>query len=113
MVCGSLVLSYRKEKSMSDKKTQGKTPLFKRVVALAGVILLLGVYVVFFFQAVLGKTGPESAFLTCAAATVAIPIVIWMILWVYTVLTGNRTVASADSNGLYDVNKLDNEDGKE
>ena len=94
---------------MSEKNTQG-TPLFKRVVALAGVILLIGIYIVFFFQAVFGKTGPESAFLTCAAATIGIPIVVWMILWVYTYITGNRTVASPDPYGRADNTEEKNDD---
>ena len=42
----------------------------------------------------------------CAAATVAIPIALWLILWVYTALTGKKTVASADPYGDYD-NKED------
>ena len=87
---------------MSSNTEKKETPMVKRIIALAGVVLLLGVYLVFIIQALFGKTGPGSAFLACAAATVAIPIVVWLILWVYTVLTGKRTVASADPYGKYD-----------
>ncbi len=89
---------------MNESNGQTKTPLFKRVVALIGVILLVGVYIVFLIQALIGKTGAGSAFVTCAAATVAIPIFIWLILWAYTVLSGKRTVASPDPYGRYDNN---------
>ena len=81
---------------------KNETPLFKRIVALIGVVLLVGIYVVLFIEAVFGKTGAGSAFITCAAATVAIPIAVWLILWVYTALTGKRTVASADPYGRFD-----------
>ncbi len=87
---------------MKDNFEREETPKFKRVVALIGVVLLIGVYVVFLLQAFFGKTGPGSAFVACAAATVAIPIAVWLILWVYTVLTGKHTVASADPYGKYD-----------
>ncbi len=83
-----------------------KTPMFKRVLAILGIVLLLGVYVVFFVQAVFGKTGPGSAFAACAAATVAIPILVWLILWVYTALTGKRTVASADPYGRFESDSV-------
>ncbi|WP_051208814.1 hypothetical protein [Butyrivibrio sp. WCD3002] len=79
-----------------------KTPLAKRVIAWVCIVLLLLVYVVFFFVALFGKTGPGSAFLACAAATVAIPILVWLILWVYTALSGKRTVASPDPYGKFD-----------
>ncbi|WP_051656599.1 hypothetical protein [Butyrivibrio sp. AE3004] len=87
-----------------------KTPMFKRVLAILGIVLLLGVYVVFFIQALFGQTGPGSAFAACAASTIAIPIILWLILWVYTALTGKTTVASADPYGrnVVDTDKGDN-----
>ncbi|WP_408070811.1 hypothetical protein [Butyrivibrio sp. JL13D10] len=79
-----------------------ETPVFKRIAAIIGIILLLGVYVVLLFEALFGDMGPGSAFAGCAAATVAIPIFLWLILWVYTALTGKKTVASPDPYGKYD-----------
>lgn len=79
-----------------------ETPLFKRVAAIIGIVLLVGIYIVLFAEALFGDMGPGSAFAGCAAATVAIPIFLWLILWVYTALTGNRTVASADPYGKFD-----------
>ena len=89
---------------------ENKTPLFKRVVAIIGIVLLVGLYVNLLVQAIFGSTGIGGAFVTAAAATVAIPILIWLILWVYTALTGKRTVASADPYGRYDVTSLNKED---
>lgn len=94
---------------MSSDKETAKTPMAKRVIALAGVLLLVGVYVRFFIYALFGKTGAGSAFVACAAATVAIPIFTWLLLWAYTALTGKRTVASSDPYGKFD-NAEDKED---
>ncbi len=79
-----------------------KTPLFKRIVALIGVVLLVGMYLVLLVQAVLGAPGTGATFIACAAATVAVPIAIWLILWVYSSVTGKRTVASSDPYGRFD-----------
>ncbi len=87
-----------------------ETPMFKRIVAIVGIILLVGIYVVLLFEAIFGDMGPGSAFAGCAAATVAIPILLWLILWVYTALTGNRTVASADPYGRNDVSTKEDGD---
>ncbi|MCR5656535.1 MAG: HAD family phosphatase [Butyrivibrio sp.] len=89
---------------------ENKTPLFKRVVAIIGIVLLVGLYVNLLIQAIFGSTGIGGAFVTAAAATVAIPILIWLVLWVYTALTGKRTVASADPYGRYDATSLNKED---
>ncbi len=85
---------------------ENNNAMFKRVVAIVGIVLLVGIYVVLLFEAIFGEMGPGSAFAGCAAATVAIPIALWLILWVYTALTGKKTVASADPYGDYD-NKED------
>lgn len=89
-----------------------ETPMFKRVIAIAGIILLVGIYVVLLFEAIFGEMGPGSAFAGCAAATIAIPILLWLILWVYTALTGNRTVASADPYGKNDIPAKDSSDAE-
>jgi hypothetical protein len=79
-----------------------KTPLFKRIIALIGIVLLVGMYIALLVQAVLGAPGTGATFIACAAATVAVPIAIWLILWVYSALTGKRTVASSDPYGRFD-----------
>ncbi len=86
-----------------------KTPLFKRIVALIGIVLLVGMYIALLIQAVLGAPGTGATFIACAAATVAVPIAIWLILWVYSALTGKRTVASSDPYGRFDNSDMGEE----
>lgn len=84
------------ENSVETKK---ETPMFKRVVALIGVVLLVGMYIVLLVQALFGAPGTETTFIACVAATIAVQIAIWLILWVYTTLTGKTTVASPNPYG--------------
>ena len=84
------------ENSVETKK---ETPMFKRVVALIGVVLLVGMYIALLVQALFGAPGTEATFIACVAATIAVPIAIWLILWVYTTLTGKTTVASPNPYG--------------
>ncbi|WP_242839501.1 HAD family hydrolase [Butyrivibrio sp. NC2002] len=84
-----------------------KTPVFKRVIALLGVVLLVGMYIVLLIQGLTGSAETFNTFIMCAAATVAIPIAIWLILWAYSAITGTRTIASADPYGKNDVSSKD------
>ena len=74
--------------------TEGPNTRLKRVLAVVGIILLLSMYVVLFYNAVTGSPATARVFVASAAATVAIPIVIYLILWVYSRVTGARTIAS-------------------
>ena len=73
-----------------------KTPMYKRVLAIAGIALLLGMYVNLFVQALRGSLDTTEAFIKCAAATVAVPIFIWVLIWAIGSITGRHTIASLD-----------------
>ena len=83
----------------NGQSSGGGTPIIRRILAIVGIIILLGVNVVFFTKAVTGTFDTTGAFLTSAASTVAIPIVVWLFVWAFTAVTGKRTVASADPYG--------------
>ncbi|WP_051204966.1 HAD family hydrolase [Butyrivibrio sp. VCD2006] len=88
------------EKSQNNKSGGGgKTPIIRRVLAILGIIILLGVNIVFFLKAVRGTFDTTGAFMTSAASTVAIPIIVWLFVWAFTAVTGKRTVASSDPYG--------------
>ena len=73
-----------------------KTPLYKRILAIAGIALLLGMYVNLFIKAITGSPETMDAFIMSAAATVAVPIVIWVLVWAIGNITGRHTIASLD-----------------
>ena len=94
-----------------------KTPVYKRVLALAGIVILVGMYVVLLVQALTGSPETYSTFITCLAATIAIPIVLWLLIWSIGALTGRHTIASLDamtSNKRHDKfgNVIPDEDDK-
>ncbi len=63
-----------------------KTPLYKRLLAIAGIVILLGLYVNLFIKAITGSPDTFRTFINCAAATVAVPIAIWVLIWATGVL---------------------------
>ena len=73
-----------------------KTPLYKRLLAIAGIVILLGLYVNLFIKAITGSPDTFQTFINCAAATVAVPIAIWVLIWATGVLLGRHTIASLD-----------------
>ncbi|MDC7294710.1 MULTISPECIES: HAD family hydrolase [unclassified Butyrivibrio] len=81
---------------MTDNNKE-KTPTYKRVLALAGIVLLVGMYVALFVLALVGSPATFNLFVGCVAATVAIPIMLWLLIWVIGAMTGRHTIASLDA----------------
>jgi epoxide hydrolase-like predicted phosphatase len=73
-----------------------KTPVYKRVLAWIGIVILVGMYLFLLFEALTGSPETYNVFLGCVAATVAIPILLWLLIWSIGALTGRHTVASLD-----------------
>ena len=60
---------------------QKKTP--KQIAALIGIAVLVGMYVVTLVLALSGFEGWEKMFSGCVVSTVAIPILLWVFIWIY------------------------------
>ena len=71
-----------------------RTPMYKRVLAILGIVVLAGMYLVLLYEAVTGSADTFNVFIGCAAATVAVPIVLWLLIWTIGALTGKDTIAS-------------------
>lgn len=74
-----------------------KTPTYKRVLALAALVLIVVLIVAFLLVALFG--GPESKdlFMGLAGAVVAVPILTWLLIWSIGTITGRHTIASLDA----------------
>lgn len=88
----------RKVASQATKKEDGaRTPssgiTSKQVVAMAGIVLLVLLYVIALVAAVADTSSSGRLFLLCLFATVAIPILIWIYTWMYGKLKGRHTFA--------------------
>lgn len=68
----------------------------KQIVAMAGIILLAALTVATLLAAIFDKSG--RLFQALLVATVATPILLWIYIWAYGLLTGKHTMASVDYN---------------
>lgn len=84
---------------MSDKKESKKKITSKQVVALVGVILLVAMYLITLVVAIFDQDNSGRLFQACLVATVAIPLLIWVYIWMYGKLTGKHTMADLDLGG--------------
>lgn len=68
----------------------------QRFAALCGIILLAGLYIFTLIAAIFNFDGTGNLLKACLFATVAIPILIWVYIWMYGVYTQKHTPASFD-----------------
>ena len=62
----------------------------KQIAALIGVALLVLLYVLLLVFALFDFEGSETMFRVCLAGTVAVPILIWIYMYLYDKLVKNR-----------------------
>lgn len=79
----------------------------RQIVAMAGVILLVLLYVITLVVAIVDSSASGRLFWICLFATIAIPILIWVYTWMYGKLTGRKTMTdpnfNAGKNGTADA----------
>ncbi len=68
----------------------------QRIAALLGIILLIALYLFTLIAAVCNFDGTGNLLKACLFATIAIPILIWIYIWMYGVWTKKHTPASFD-----------------
>lgn len=84
------------------KKTKKRTP--KQIAALVCVILLAGVYLLTLIVACLDFPGADKLFATCLFATIGLPILLWVYIWLYGIIKErhkadlNQPALSADAD---------------
>ena len=67
----------------------------KRIMAIIGIIILVGLYITTLLLAIFGNEHTNSWFMACIAATVIVPIMMWVYSWLYKLL--KKDVADARS----------------
>ena len=77
-----------------QKQRKKRTP--KQIAALLCVILLLSMYVVTFIVACLDLGDSGRLFAGCLLTTIALPILLWIYIWLYGVYRGRHNMASPD-----------------
>ena len=79
-----------------DTHGKGKKMTGKRIAALVCVILLVGLYVMTLIAAIFDKSESRSWFTICLIGTVVIPLLTWVYIWLYGLMTQKHTIASFD-----------------
>ncbi len=65
----------------------------RRIAALAGVVLLAGLYLVTFVLAVLGNEKSTQLLRFCFGMTIFVPIFVWVVTWCVGILFHKKTFA--------------------
>ena len=81
---------------MNEKQTKKHKWTSKRIVALLGVILLVALYIVTLFVAIFVPDQSGNMLKCCFLATIAIPTLIWIYIWMYGKLSGKHTLADPE-----------------
>lgn len=68
----------------------------RQAVALAGVVLLVLLYLVMLAAAILDSSSTARWFRICLAATIVLPLLIWIYSWMYSRLTGKSAIGDPD-----------------
>lgn len=66
----------------------------KQIAAIIGIILLAALYLATFILALCRFDGASSLFMGALACTVVVPILIWIYIWLYGLLTRKKTIAT-------------------
>lgn len=66
----------------------------QRVAAILCIVLLVGLYVITLITAFIDKSATRQWFMLCLIGTVVIPLLTWIYIWMYGVLTQKHTIAS-------------------
>ena len=83
--------------SQPEHKTNRKKKVTsKQVAALAGVALLAALYLITLLVAIFDPDTSGRLFQACLVATIAVPLLIWIYIWMYGKLTGKHTMADPD-----------------
>lgn len=78
---------------MNDKEP-GRYTRLQRIFALLGVIALIGLSTATLLVAIFGTWRQDGLFVRLMAATVFVPILLWLLMWAVGGLTGRRNIAS-------------------
>lgn len=86
-------------------KKEGKAPekrkvTSRQIVALTGVILLVLLYFITLVTAITDNSASADWFRICLAATVALPLLIWIYTWLYSRLTNKPAIGDPNTTDI-------------
>ena len=69
----------------------------QRIAAMIGIIFLVLLYLATFICAIFNFDGSGKMFRACLFATIAVPILLWVYIWLFGKITGKKTIADFDA----------------
>lgn len=84
-------------KQNAERTTQNNAPKrskAQRVAAMLCIILLVLLYLATLVSAIVDKSSTKQWFMLCLIGTIVIPLLTWIYIWMYGMLTQKRTIAS-------------------
>jgi len=90
--------SGKKEAERKDEeKAAEKAPwTARRIAAVIGIVLLVGLYLLTFISALMGTEGSGRLFRFSLGMTIAVPIFLWIFIWCVGKLQNRHNMASLD-----------------
>lgn len=89
-------MEHNTQKKNGEPAGSSRKVTSKQVVAMAGIVLLVLMYLITLAAALFGDPSSGRLFWTCLFATMVIPLLIWIYTWLYGRLTGKRTPADPE-----------------
>jgi hypothetical protein len=89
-------MDMQKQQKEQEKNKKKYPWTAKRVIALAAILLLVGLYALLLVSALLSGPGTGKLFRFCLGMTIAVPIFAWIAIYAAGFLTHRHTIASPD-----------------
>ncbi len=83
--------------SVSENQNQNSTSGPKRMAALLAIVFLVLLYIILLIAAIFDPTAGGKFFLIALFATVAVPLVLWIYLWMYARFTGGKAIGDPET----------------
>lgn len=84
-------MSEQKKENRSEAKSSKRKVTSRQIVAIAGIALLVLLYIITLIVAVVDRTESGRWFWICLFCTIALPLLIWIYTWLYGKMTGRHT----------------------
>lgn len=82
----------------NENETKKKTTKTKRAAALLGAVLLVLLYAAALVAAIMDNSASAGLFRACLWATIAVPLLIWIYVWLYGKFTGRPNITDSTAN---------------
>jgi Zn-dependent protease with chaperone function len=101
--------------SVSENNSKNTASGPKRIAALLAIVFLVLLYVILLVAAIFDPTAGGKFFLIALFGTIAVPVVLWLYLWMYARFTGTKAIGDPQTPQIPEPEEgtSETEDGSE